>query len=98
MKRFNNDFVIKVTYRWTGFIYWGTAFPNAKFNNVDEVERQNDNNHQRVLLYGSVNVNTFENHLNHWKKVEVAGCGKNPHPQISSLVCFLKVINYYQQH
>ncbi len=57
-------------------IYWGTALPNAKFNNLEDVEQQNESNHQQVLLHGSVNVNTFDNLLNHWKKIEVAACGK----------------------
>jgi hypothetical protein len=57
-------------------IYWGTALPNAKFNNLEDVEQQNESHHQQVLLCGSVNVNTFDNLLNHWKKIEVAACGK----------------------
>lgn len=58
-------------------IYWGTAFPNAKYNNLNDIYKPNENASQRVLLYGSVNVNTFENVLNDWIKIEVAACGKN---------------------
>jgi hypothetical protein len=57
-------------------IYWGTAFPNAKFNNLDDIYQQNEKPHPRVLLYGSVNIDTFDNILNDWKKIEVAACGK----------------------
>ncbi|CAF4348638.1 unnamed protein product [Rotaria sp. Silwood2] len=64
-------------YRWKGLIYWGTALSNAKFNNLDDVYKRNQHNNQRVLLHGSVDVNTFDNILNDWTKMEVAGCGKN---------------------
>ncbi|CAF4291051.1 unnamed protein product, partial [Rotaria sp. Silwood2] len=61
-------------YRWKGLIYWGTALSNAKFNNLDDVYKRNQHNNQRVLLHGSVDVNTFDNILNDWTKMEVAGC------------------------
>jgi hypothetical protein len=57
-------------------IYWGTALPNAKFNNLDDVHKGNKKLNQQVLLHGSANTNTFDNVLNNWIKIEVAGCGK----------------------
>jgi len=57
-------------------IYWGTSLPNAKYNNLEDISKQNNKSNQQVLLFGSVNVNTFDNILNNWIKIEVAGCGK----------------------
>jgi hypothetical protein len=57
-------------------IYWGTALCNAKFNNLEDVYKENQKNNKQVLIYGSVNVNTFDNILNDWIKFEVAACGK----------------------
>jgi hypothetical protein len=88
---------MEIRFRWKGLMYWGTALPNAKFNNLEDVEQKNES-HQQVLLYGSVNVNTFDNLLNHWKKIEVAGCGKISFfsMYLEYHHCFFKVINYYQ--
>ncbi len=57
-------------------IYWGTALSNAKFNNLEDVYKENQKNNNQVLIYGSVNVKTFDNILNDWIKFEVAACGK----------------------
>ncbi len=57
-------------------IYWGTALPNAKYNNLEDVYKENNKTNQQVLLFGSVNVNTFDNILNNWIKIEVSACGK----------------------
>jgi hypothetical protein len=57
-------------------IYWGTALCNAKFNNLVDVYKENQKNNKKVLIHGSVNVNTFDNILNDWIKMEVAACGK----------------------
>ncbi|CAF3383663.1 unnamed protein product [Rotaria sp. Silwood1] len=62
-------------YRWKGLIYWGIALSNAKFNNLEDVYKRNENNNQRVLLHGSVDVNTFNNIKNDWTILEVAACG-----------------------
>ena len=64
-------------FRWKSIIYWGIALPNAKLNNLDNVFERNKICDQRVLIYGSVNVNTFNNILHDWIKLEVAACGKN---------------------
>jgi hypothetical protein len=63
-------------FRWNGLIYWGTALPNAKYNNLEDVYKENNKTNQQVLLFGSVNVNTFDNILNDWIKIEVSACGK----------------------
>ena len=57
-------------------IFWGTALPNAKFNNLEDVYKRNENINKQVLLHGSVDVKTFGNILNDWVKLEVAACGK----------------------
>jgi hypothetical protein len=62
-----------IVFRWKSFIYWGTALPNAKFNNLEDVEKQHT---KQILLHGSVNVKTFDNIFNDWIKIEVAACGK----------------------
>ncbi|CAF1667419.1 unnamed protein product [Rotaria magnacalcarata] len=62
-------------YRWKGLVYWGTALLNAKFNNLENVHKRNENNNQRVLLYGSINLNAFKNIPGDWRKIEVAACG-----------------------
>ncbi|CAF3559864.1 unnamed protein product, partial [Rotaria sordida] len=62
-------------YRWKGLIYWGTVLSNAKFNNLEDVYKRHENNNQRVLLHGSADVNTFDNILNDWTKMEVSACG-----------------------
>ncbi|CAF3922704.1 unnamed protein product [Rotaria magnacalcarata] len=56
-------------------VYWGTALLNAKFNNLENVHKRNENNNQRVLLYGSINLNAFKNIPGDWRKIEVAACG-----------------------
>jgi hypothetical protein len=77
VKEYEEEMImIEDLFRWKGLIYWGTALPNAKFNNLEDIHQRNETNNQQVLLYGSVNVNTFDNILNDWKKIEVAGCGK----------------------
>ncbi|CAF4714009.1 unnamed protein product, partial [Rotaria socialis] len=58
-----------------GLVYWGTALLNAKYNNLDNVYKRNENNSQRVLLHGSIDLNTFTNILDDWRKIEVAACG-----------------------
>jgi len=60
---------------WKSFIYWGTALSNAKYNNLENCHKRNENCNKRVLMVGSVNVNTFNDILNDWIKLEVAACG-----------------------
>ena len=43
---------------------------------MENIHQLNQNSHSSVLLHGSVNVYTFANFLHHWKKIEVAACGK----------------------
>ena len=58
-------------------VYWGTALSNAKFNNLEDVYKKNKISSQRILIYGSVDANTFHHIQNDWVKIEVASCGKN---------------------
>ncbi|CAF1275616.1 unnamed protein product [Adineta steineri] len=60
---------------WTGLIYWGTALPNAKFNNLSDVYKGNTRNDKQIFLHGTADVNTFNSILNDWIKMEVAACG-----------------------
>ena len=59
---------------WTGAIYWGTHFFDAKFHYLPNQQIQNC---QRVLIYGSVNSNTFGHMFDDWTKFEVAACGNS---------------------
>ncbi|CAF1267197.1 unnamed protein product [Adineta ricciae] len=43
-------------FKWKSLIYWGTALPDGKFNNLDDVCKETRNNDKQVLLHGSVNT------------------------------------------
>lgn len=62
-----------IIFRWKSLIYWGTSLPNAKYNNLENLSKQNN---KQVLLHGTVDLNTFNNISDDWVKVEVAACGK----------------------
>ncbi|CAF1100376.1 unnamed protein product, partial [Adineta ricciae] len=43
-------------FKWESLIYWGTALPDGKFNNLDDVCKETRSNDKQVLLHGSVNT------------------------------------------